>query len=119
MNPSFVEAVTRTSPELDRRRTSLVFQGSLLDAFERGRSGPPCETVEGPCVSLYAHGAAKHISTRHTCDALCQDAFGDVIQGNTLVPVVFDAKRLTESGCTKASKIYTRYQLRKNDNLTI
>ena len=52
----------------------VVFQGSLLDAFERSASGPPCETVEGPCVSLYAHGAAKHISTRHTCDALCQDA---------------------------------------------
>ena len=43
----------------------VVFQGSLLDAFERGRSGPPCETVEGPCVSLYAHGAAKHISTTY------------------------------------------------------
>ena len=94
----------------------VVFQGSLLDAFERGRTGPPCETVAGPCVSLYAHGAAKHISTRHTCDALCQDAFGDVVEGSTVAPVVFDAKRLTESGCTKASKIYTRYQLRKNDN---
>ena len=45
----------------------VVFQGSLLDAFERGRTGPPCETVAGPCVSLYAHGAAKHISTIHTC----------------------------------------------------
>ena len=94
----------------------VVFQGSLLDAFERGRSGAPCETVEGPCVSLYAHGAAKHISTIHTCDALCQDAFGDVVRGNTVEPVVFDAKRLTDSGCTKASKVWTRYQLRSNDN---
>ena len=93
----------------------VVFQGSLLDAFERGRSGPPCETVEGPaCRSTPTVRPNTFLPDIHVM-RLCQDAFGDVIQGNTLVPVVFDAKT-THRKWLYESIQNLRYQLRKNDN---
>lgn len=95
----------------------VVFQGALRDAFERGRGGSlDCARVAGPCATLYAHGAAKHMSFIPECDAFCADAFGDAVHGDKVLPVVLGAKRLADAGCVRAKRVWDRFLLRKNGN---